>query len=185
MTVLNEFLAQLEEYVSRSGRTLAYNKLRTSVYCLMDEQLLKRALLNLISNSIQFSPEGSTIKVKLQHSGSTLRITVENPSSIDNSPLTADAFQRFLREPGIEDGRCGIGLGMTLVRQAVIAHGGTVLIDRNKKATVKVIMTISTNMKDPLMLRSPLQLIGGYNGGLDTLLIELSDVLPDYLYEGF
>lgn len=183
--VLNEFLAQLEEFVAKSGRTLSYNKLRSGIYCLMDEQLLKRALLNLISNSIQFSPDGSTIKVKLQHSDGSLRITVENPSSTDNSPLTTDAFQHFLREPGVEDGRYGIGLGMTLLRHATIVHGGTLLFDRSKKNAVKVIMTISTTRKESPILRSPLQLVGGYNGGLDMLLIELSDVLPDSLYEGF
>ena len=97
----------------------------------------------------------------------------------------SNAFQRFLREPGIEDSRYGIGLGMTLVRQVAVAHGGTVLFDSNKKNTVKVIMTVSTKRKEPPVFRSSIQLVGNYNGGLDTLLIELSDVLPDSLYEGF
>ena len=184
-SVLNELLVQLEEFVKESGRILSFSKLRPGVQCLLDESLVKRALLNLLSNAIKFSPAGSIIKVKLQHKDDILRITVENPSSAENSPMMSDAFQRFLREPGIEDSRYGIGLGMTLVRQVAVAHGGTVLFDSNKNNAVKVIMTISTNRKEPPMLRSPIQLVGGYNGGLDTPLIELADVLPDSLYEGF
>lgn len=184
-SVLNELLAQLEEFVEKSGRILSFSKLRPGVQCLIDEALVKRALLNLLSNAIQFSPAGSTIKVKLQHKDNALRITVENPSSAESSLMMPNAFQRFLREPGIEDSRYGIGLGMTLVRQVAVAHGGTVLFDSNKKNSVKAIMTISTNRNEPPVLRSPIQLVGGYNGGLDTLLIELADVLPDSLYEGF
>lgn len=183
--VLNELLVQLEAFVTESGRVLSFTKLRPGVQCLIDEALIKRALLNLLSNAIQFSPKDSTIKVKLQHKDDILRITVENPSSTENSPIMSNAFQRFLREPGIEDSRYGIGLGMTLVRQVAVAHGGTVLFDSNKKNAVKVIMTVSTNRKEPPVLRSSIQLVGNYNGGLDTLLIELSDVLPDSLYEGF
>lgn len=183
--VLNEWFPQVAAEIEKTGRTLKYNILRPAVTCLVDEQLLERAILNIISNAAQFSPEGSTITVKLQHSQNILKITIENPCAENSSPLTPDPFHRFLREPGIEDSRYGIGLGMTLIRQAAVAHGGTFLFDSNKKNHVKVILTVSTSRKEPTTLRSPLQVIGGYTGGLDTLLIELSDVLPDSSYEAF
>ena len=183
--LLNELLPQVEDLIVQAGKTLKVKKLSKSITCLVDPQLFTRSILNLISNAAQFSPNGSEIKVKFEHSNNILRITVENPNAVENSPLLPNAFHRFLREPGIEDERFGIGLGMSLIRNIAITHGGTVLFDSSKKNTVKVVMTISTNRTEPPILRSKIQLIGGYNGGLDTLLTELADVLPASLYEGF
>ena len=185
VAVLDEFFPEVAQRVRESGRELCVSTLRKSVVCPIDTDLLKRAVLNLVANSIRFSPEGSAISIKLQHSNHTLRITIENHSLANNAPLMPDPFRRFLREPGIEESRYGVGLGMTLVRQAAIKHGGTLLFDSSKKDNVKVIMTIDTDRKEQPILRSPLQVVGGYAGGLDTLLIELSDVLPDSAYESF
>ena len=39
-------------------------------------------------------------------------------------------FHRYLRQPGIEDSRFGLGLGIRMVHSAAQKHGGTLLISR-------------------------------------------------------
>jgi hypothetical protein len=92
-------------------------------------------------------------------------------------------FRNYLREPIIEDGRLGIGFGMTIVRNAALAHKGTLLLDASKNNNVRVTMTITIDSDQPMVVKSPIVALGGIQGGWDPFLVELSDVLPDHFYE--
>ena len=151
--------------------------------CPLDAELLERAVLNLISNAVKFSPEGSAIAASLRHERNRLIFTIENATTGDSSSQTLNAFQRFLREPGIDMHQYGIGLGMSIVLSAAANHGGTVLFNLSQKRNAKIVMTIAIDRSAPAILESPLRLVGGYTGGLDNLLVELADVLPDSAYE--
>ena len=85
-------------------------------------------------------------------------------------------FQRYLRQPGIEDGRFGMGLGMVLIRSAAARHGGTVLIDQPNGTGTRVSMTITIS-QDTASLRSPVLRVD-YSGEQDHGLVELADCLP-------
>ena len=87
-----------------------------------------------------------------------------------------------LRQPGIEDSRFGLGLGMVLVRSAAAAHGGAVLIDQPEGWGTRVTMTISLRRETAEVLRSPTMRID-YAGERDHALTELSDCLPISLYQ--
>ena len=184
-SVFDEVFGKASDAAAQAKRTLTYKGLHKQLYCPLDADILGRAVLNLVSNAIRFSPEGSTIQASLQHSHNTLRVTVENVSAPHAAPLSQSDFKQFLREPGLNCHGHGLGLGMTIVCQAAAAHGGTVLFDSTRKNGAKVVMTIATNRDVPPVLRSPLQFVGGYTGGLDSLLVELADVLPDSAYEAF
>lgn len=183
--VFDEILAKAEAVVSHAERKLVFKGLSKSVSCLMDADLLERAVLNILSNAVKFSPKGSTIQASLRLSGKRLLFSMENDGLSGASPFMHNAFAHFLREPGLENPLSGIGLGMSIVRCAAAAHGGTVLFDTIRKNGAKVVMTVATDRAAPPMLESPLRLVGGYTGGFDKILVELSEVLPDSLYEGF
>ena len=86
-------------------------------------------------------------------------------------------FDRFKREPNYEDIQYGIGLGMMIVKAAAQIHRGTILTESNGNNGLRVTITISNRQDNSLILRSPPMYID-YLGGRDTVLTELSDVLP-------
>lgn len=160
-----------------------YNGEQALVHTLADYELLERALLNLISNAAKFSGKGSEITVALSHKKSIATITVEDSGSGICSSLYRTLFTRYLREPSIEDGHRGIGLGMALVQSVAAHHGGTVLVSQGRNGGTKVALSIAVRELDEPVLRSPRVLLADYAGNMDHTLLELSDVLPAKLYK--
>ncbi len=86
-----------------------------------EAQLLERAVTNLLDNAAKWSPDGSTVRVRLVDG--TLTVTDEGPG-IDPADLP-HVFDRFYRS---SEARTlpGSGLGLSIVRRAADRHGGTV-----------------------------------------------------------
>ncbi len=178
-----EILEKASFLAAKANKKLVYKCPNQRIPCLIDEEKLERALLNLISNAIKYTPEGSTIEASLHRNGSRLYFTVQNSGDGVSSQELRNIFSRFLREPGIEDGRNGIGLGMSIVRSVAAIHGGTVLMEQPANAGLRLTMTIADQSPDSTQLHDNTHLILDYAGGWDHALLELSDALPSHVYE--
>ena len=116
----------------------------------------------------------------IQPYGSGIRLTVEDNGSGIAEAVRSTVFRRYLRQPGIEDSRYGLGLGLAIVRTAAANHGGTVLITPSKEGGSRITMTLAIRQTEDTSLHSPL-LRPDYTGGFDHALVELSDCLgPDH-----
>ena len=165
-----------------AGVRIRYQGLERPVLCLADREQLERAVLNLISNALKFAPAGGSIDASLTKTGKTLRFSIR-----DNGPgfarnLLGSVYNRYLRQPCIEEGRNGLGLGMVLVRSAAASHGGAVLIDQPDSGGARVTMTMAIRQNTSGTLRSPVLRVD-YVGEQDHALVELSDCLPAELYK--
>ena len=183
---LRDVSAFLEE-VFEKARTLtagavSFIGLPTPVFSLIDPEQLERAVWNLLSNAIKFTPKGGSIHGQLTKCGSKLHLTIRDSGSGIAEELRSTVFQRYLRQPGIEDNRFGMGLGMVLVRTTAANHGGTVLIRKNGDTGTQVTMTLAIREAADNLLRSPI-LLPDYSGGWDHGLLELSDCLPPECYK--
>lgn len=179
---INEIMEKVGNAAEGCGRTISYQPLAEGVYALCDKELLERAILNLVSNAVKFSLDGSEIQARLIRKDKKLLFTIENSCERSNAELKNDIFTRYLREPGIDAPQSGIGLGMVIVRAAAMAHGGTILWEIPKDRTVRLTMSIALRKSKGNDLRSP-RLSYDYTGGRDHVLIELSDALPHTAYE--
>jgi two-component system, NtrC family, sensor histidine kinase GlrK len=93
----------------------------------VDADKLSAALGNLLSNSIRFSPVGGTLSITLSSHTGKVRIDLR-----DQGPGVAPAdreriFEPFFRgEVQPDDAVRGTGIGLSIVREYVQAHGGRV-----------------------------------------------------------
>lgn len=178
--VLDEIFEKIAATAERAGVTVRYQSLSQSLSCPVDTERLERAVYNLITNAVKFSDAGAVIEAKLQHRGKRLSLTVTDSGSGIPAALRGSVFSRYRRQPGFEDPRHGLGLGMVLIRAAAAAHGGTVLLETSEKGT-SVTMTFS--LASPgYPLRSPTLRVD-YAGQLDHSLVELSEILPPECYK--
>lgn len=95
----------------------------------LDSELLTLAVQNLISNAIRYTPKGGKVLVKSWLDGDALRIDV-----VDTGPgIPADELQRifepFARGSSARRFSQGMGLGLTIARDMVEAHGGGINVD--------------------------------------------------------
>jgi two-component system, OmpR family, sensor histidine kinase CreC len=89
-----------------------------------DPFLLRQALLNLLSNAIDFSPSGTTVDVSANLVGRRVELTVRDCGPGIPDYALDRVFEKFysLRRP--DSGRKSTGLGLTFVREVAHLHGG-------------------------------------------------------------
>jgi signal transduction histidine kinase len=107
-----------------------------------DREGLWRALRNLIANGIQWTSSGSRVEVVLDGSGERVRAEV-----LDRGPGIAPAERELLFEPfqrgGQRNGqRAGYGLGLTIVRNAVEAQGGSLRLEDREGGGTRAIVEL-------------------------------------------
>ena len=178
--ILSEIFEKARELAASAGVSLSYQGLREDVYTLTDAEQLERAVYNMVSNALKFTPKGGSVEARLQKSGRQLRLTLSDTGSGIADGILQSIFTRYLRQPSLEDSRFGLGLGMVLIRCAARTHGGTVLIDRQNPGT-RISLTLAIRENPGNMLRSPMLSVD-YAGERDHSLLELSDSLPPELY---
>ena len=181
--VLEEIIRKAAHFLEQAGITLQYEGLSEPVYALADRSRLERAVLNVLSNAVKFSPKGSCIRVSLLRRGRTLRLTVQDSGSGIAESVMGSLFHRYLRQPGIEDSRFGLGLGIRMVHSVALQHGGTLLVAPGENGGTRTVMTLAIRQREQNQMRSPVFPLD-YSGGFDHGLVELADVLPAELFDG-
>lgn len=180
-SVLQEIFDRNQALVCHTEISLSFQNSSECILSLVDTEKLERAVNNLISNSLKFTRTGGRIDAALTRRGRMLYLTVTDSGS-DLRSQNLNVFHRYLRLPGIEDGRFGIGLGMVLIRAAAVAHGGTVLMESLPQGGTRTTMTMLIRQPSDTTVRSAILPID-YLGGRNHSLIELSEHLPASLYQ--
>ena len=183
-TFLEEILEKARTLTAGTGICLSWDLPREAIPCLIDSEQLERAVWNLISNAVKFTPKGGTVHAQLTCHNKRLQFRITDSGSGIAESVRSSVFQRYLRQPGIEDNRFGLGLGMVIVRTCAANHGGTVLIDRSGDSGTRITMTLSLRQNADTTVCSPI-LRPDYSSGWDHGLLELSDCLPAEEYTNF
>jgi two-component system sensor histidine kinase KdpD len=103
----------------------------------MDSVLLEQVFVNLLENAIRYTPEASPVEIEARALGGEVLVEVrdEGPGVSENE--RERLFERFVRGAGRQnDG--GVGLGLTICRAIVDAHGGSIEI-ANREARGAVV----------------------------------------------
>lgn len=92
-----------------------------------DANRLRQVVWHLLTNAIKFTPTGGRIQVRLARIGSFVEITVSDTGigiKADFLPFVFDHFRQ--EDDGTNKKFGGLGLGLTIVRDVMAMHGGTV-----------------------------------------------------------
>lgn len=93
----------------------------------IDEELIRRVIVNLITNAIKFTPQKGTVRVAVEAAGDGARVTVTDSGYGIPPDYIDKVFDKFTQVEGREQGRkYSSGLGLTFCRLAVEAHGGEI-----------------------------------------------------------
>ncbi|MCL2635831.1 MAG: two-component system sensor histidine kinase CreC, partial [Betaproteobacteria bacterium] len=89
-----------------------------------DAFLLQQALLNLLDNAIEFSPDGSDIDFAVRERGEMVEFSVRDHGAGAPDYALPQLFSRFYSLPRPATGKKSTGLGLALVREVARLHGG-------------------------------------------------------------
>ncbi|HET9405495.1 MAG TPA: HAMP domain-containing sensor histidine kinase [Burkholderiales bacterium] len=129
-----------DQRLATKARGLTLDVAADDIMLSADPEKLRVALDNLISNAIKFSPEGGRIKVAARLVGGALQLDV-----IDQGPGIAPAERSRIFEPFYQGGHAGAGpvrgtgIGLSVVKEYVFAHGGSVeVVDSQEGAHMRI-----------------------------------------------
>lgn len=120
--VLDEFSSQIQE-----NRISVQNLVPEDAIVKGNPSLIYALLRNLVENSIRYAGEGTCIRLECTKSGNMLDFTYSDNGKGVSPEHLSHIFERFYRVPEENSHRAeGSGLGLSIVRNAVIFHGGTI-----------------------------------------------------------
>lgn len=99
------------------------------VFANVDPVAIERVATNLVSNAVKYTPSPGTIEIELAVDAEHLRFSVFDTGDGISDELAARLFGRFERADN-DGGIVGTGIGLSLVKQLVEGHGGTVAAHR-------------------------------------------------------
>ncbi len=98
----------------------------------MDVRLIVQVIINIVNNAIKYTPEGSRIilSAEKQENMVCIRISDDGPGISDEAKK--HLFDMFYTAGiGKSDSRRGLGLGLSLCKSIIDAHGGTISVTDN------------------------------------------------------
>ena len=108
------------------------------VWC--DRERVLQILSNLVGNAIKFTPEGGSIVIEAQDHGFEVRFSVRDTGqgiSEEELPRIFDRFWQAQRK-----NRAGIGLGLSIAKGLVEAHGGRLSVESRVGAGTTFFFTL-------------------------------------------
>ncbi len=130
MPVLHRAMEVVEPAATAKGIRFSVHGL--PVMCRADPGRLQQVLWNLLSNAVKFTPDGGCVHVAVNDDAVGVEIVVR-----DNGIGIAPQFLPFVFDPFRQGdtsntaSQGGLGLGLSIVKHLVEAHGGTIRAENN------------------------------------------------------
>ncbi len=128
-----------------------------------DRLVLREAITNVVDNAIKYSPEGSTIEIRVRSEGSHALLTIADEGSGIATEHRERIFDRFFR---LDEGRSrdegGTGLGLAIAKWAVEVNGGQITVDNGANGGAVFRFVLPTEMRSISDHEHTTQRMGGH-----------------------
>ena len=129
-TLFDYFGAWAEE------RGVSLELISERVCTLGDTLMIRRALSNLLSNAIRYTPQGRTISVHLEGNGKSVKVRIVNPGPRIPPEHLPHIFERFYRpDASRQRSSEGAGLGLAIAKSIFEAHAGRITATSTEQET--------------------------------------------------
>lgn len=128
--IINDVIMIFQKGAEQKGIKLAYRSNNSDQIISVDADLIKQVLINLIVNSIKYTDPGGNILLEACYSGDRVYISVSDTGIGMTKKDQKFIFDKFYRaENSRQTGEGGAGLGLSIAKFIVEAHGGKISVE--------------------------------------------------------
>jgi signal transduction histidine kinase len=96
---------------------------------MVDTDMIRRVLINLMENALKYSAEGHTIQIKMEQKDSDLFISIKDQGRGISPEDQQYIFERYMRSNLTTKNARGVGLGLAFCKLAIEGHGGEIWVE--------------------------------------------------------
>lgn len=145
--LMDEVIDEAMKHINRKGdeRKITVEYKDEMLLALIDAKLIIQVVINLVDNALKYTPEGSEISITAEKQNGFISVSVaDNGNGIPDSKKS-NVFEMFYTgEHKIADSRRSLGLGLSLCRSIITAHGGEITLTDNKPSGCIFTFTVPT-----------------------------------------
>jgi len=137
------FLSQMEEKRISLIQTIPEDP----GFVMLDPKRIGQVVSNLVSNALQYTPEGGTLEVGIQLKGIMAQVWVRDTGEGIPADKLPHIFDRFFRvDKSRSRATGGSGLGLAIVKKFVEAHGGEVWAESSPGQGTRISFTLPRSL---------------------------------------
>ncbi len=170
-----ELYLRVEPLTKMRGQSLHFLFSGDQTVTSFNQDGIERLVLNLLSNSMKFTPSGGAITLSLSITEETVELSVSDTGCGISQDLLPILFDRYLHPERIDPAPHGLGLGLPICQWIAGGHGGTLSAVSAEGVGTQVTLTFPNRQSPTATVRDvPFD----YTGGFNPTLVELADALP-------
>jgi two-component system phosphate regulon sensor histidine kinase PhoR len=131
--LIHSVVETMEAHAAKRGITISTSIDKGIPPIFLDDHRIRQVLINLVSNSIKFTPRGGKIEIRAAwdwQSDMGVRVAVSDTGYGIPKEDIPRIFDRFYQpEKGNHGSLGGTGLGLSIVREIIQAHGGSMEVE--------------------------------------------------------
>lgn len=132
---------------SANGRDVQCHLLEDTPLALVDHTLIVQAVAKLVANAGSHTPARQPIEIDAEYKNEQLVISVSDRGPGLSEELTERMFEKFYRGDGRKPG--GLGLGLSIARGFVEAHGGKLSAHNRDGGGARFVISLPVRVTDP------------------------------------
>ena len=139
--IVCEALQHVSRNISQHNLTVVHHSELLLAKC--DARLIVQVIINLVNNAIKYTPPSSHIRVETWEEGGQAAVSVSDDGPGISDEEKERVFQMFYTGSNpIADSRRSLGLGLSLCKAIVTAHGGVITVSDNRPSGTVFCFTI-------------------------------------------
>ena len=144
-------LDRLQSEIKEHDLTVKVDIPNDDVVLIADRERLQQVLYNLISNAVNFSPDGGKIAITGKTGATMVEIAISDEGQGVPDNMKNTIFDRF-ESGGVANQRQGTGLGLSIVKSLVNLHGGRVFVETTEAGGARFVCQFPRNPAQKLSL---------------------------------
>ncbi|MDE1895927.1 MAG: response regulator [Rhodospirillales bacterium] len=130
LTFIRSALETSRPLIEAAGHELTLELPETTLWLEADLTRLAQIISNLLNNAVKYTPDGGHIRLSVKADGQQAVISVADNGVGIPQHMLASVFELFAQvDQHLERAKGGLGIGLALVQQLVVLHGGKVIVE--------------------------------------------------------